>query len=175
MGTVVRGSLQAGIQMKLAGARCVEDITAGKSLVVEGERHEFFAMITEVTLDCVSPGALADPSASDSTADAFLGKALAGTSTFGIVTMKPMLIRDKAAGGEFTPVKIVPTHFSEVGEATEEDIADIFGNETEDGRYFTIGAPLDMDEISVCLDLEKFVERSNGIFGHFTLTETILH
>ena len=137
-------------------------------------------MITEVTLDCVSPGALADPPASDSTADAFLGKALMGTSTFGIVTMKPMLMRGKAAGGEFAPVKIVPvkivpTHFSEVGEATEEDIADIFGNETEDGKYFTIGAPLDRDEIPVCLDLEKFVERSNGIFGHFTLTETILH
>ena len=174
MGTVVRGSLQAGIQMKLSGARCVEDITAGKFVVVEGERHEFFAMITDVTLDCVSPGVLADPPASDSTADAFLRKALAGTSTFGTVTLKPMLMRVKAAGGGFEPVKTVPTHFSEVGEATEEDIADIFGNETEGGKYFTIGAPLDMDEIPVCLDLEKFVERSNGIFGKSGTGKTFL-
>ena len=174
MGTVVRGSLQAGIQMKLAGARCVEDITAGKFVVVEGERHEFFAMITDVTLDCVSPGVLADPPASDSSADAFLRKALAGTSTFGTVTLKPMLMRVKASGGEFDPVKTVPTHFSEVGEATEADIADIFGAETEGGKHFTIGAPLDMDDIPVCLDLEKFVERSNGIFGKSGTGKTFL-
>ncbi len=174
MGTVVRGSLQAGIQMKLAGARCVEDITAGKFVVVEGDRHEFFAMITDVTLDCVSPGVLADPPASASSADAFLRKALAGTSTFGTVTLKPMLMRVKASGGEFEPVKTVPTHFSEVGEATEADIADIFGAETEGGKHFTIGAPLDMDDIPVCLDLEKFVERSNGIFGKSGTGKTFL-
>jgi len=174
MGTVVRGSLQAGIQMKLVGARCVEDITAGKFVVVEGERHEFFAMITDVTLDCVSPGVLADPPASDSSADAFLRKALAGTSTFGTVTLKPMLMRVRGSGPDFDPVKTVPTHFSEVGEATEEDIADIFGAETEGGKHFTIGAPLDMDDIPVCLDLEKFVERSNGIFGKSGTGKTFL-
>ena len=152
MGMVVCGSLQAGIQMKLTWVRCVENITAGTLLVVEDERHEFFAMITEVTPDCVPLGALADPPAYVSTAAAFLGKALAGTSTLGIVTMKPMLMRDKAAGGEFAPVNIVPTHFSEVGEATEED----------------------MDEIPVCLDLEKFAERSKGIFGQSGTGKTFL-
>ena len=74
MGTVVKGSLQTGIQMKLVGARSVEDIRAGKFVVVEGERHEFFAMITDVTLDCVSPGVLADPPATHSPATCSCGR-----------------------------------------------------------------------------------------------------
>ena len=174
MGTVVKGSLQAGIQMKLVGARSVEDIRAGKFVVVEGERHEFFAMITDVTLDCVSPGVLADPPATQSAGDVFLRQALAGTATFGTVTLKPLLMRVKVVGGDFEPVKTVPTHFSEVGEATEEDVADIFGSETEGGKHFYIGSPLDMEEIPVCLDLEKLVERSNGIFGKSGTGKTFL-
>ncbi len=174
MGTVVRGSLQTGIQMKLAGAGSVEDIRAGKFVVVDGARHEFFAMITDVTLDCVSPGVLADPPATQSASDAFLRQALAGTTTFGTVTLKPLLMRAKTVGSEFEPVKTVPTHFSGVGEATEDDIADIFGAETEGGKHYYIGTPLDMTDIPVCLDLEKLVERSNGIFGKSGTGKTFL-
>ena len=172
MGAVVRGSLQAGIQMKLAGS--VEEIRAGKFVVVDGARHEFFAMITDVSLDCVSPGILADPPAGSSAADAFLRSALAGTSAFGTVTLKPLLMRVKGLEAEFEPVKTVPTHFSGVGEATEDDIADIFGAETEGGKHFHVGAPLDMADIQVCLDLEKLVERSNGIFGKSGTGKTFL-
>ncbi|MDP9016738.1 MAG: hypothetical protein M3N19_00265, partial [Candidatus Eremiobacteraeota bacterium] len=154
MGTVVRGSLQAGIQMKLTGTHSVEDIRAGKFVVIEGAQHEFFAMITDVALDCVSPGILADPPNEE---DDFLKQVLAGTSTFGTVTLKPLLMRPKTAV-EFEPVKTVPTHFSRAGEATQDDIAAIFGAETEGGSHFHIGAPLDMDDIPVCLDLDKFVE-----------------
>ena len=174
MGTVVRGSLQTGIQMKLAGAGSVEDIRAGKFVVVDGARHEFFAMITDVTLDCSSPGVLADPPSGKDATDLFLRSALAGTTTFGTVTLKPLLMRTKAVGAEFEPVKTVPTHFSGVGEATEEDIADIFGAEAEGGKHFYIGTPLDMADIPVCLDLEKLVERSNGIFGKSGTGKTFL-
>ncbi|MDQ2800138.1 MAG: ATP-binding protein [Armatimonadota bacterium] len=174
MGAVVRGSLQAGIQMKLTGARSVEEIRAGKFVVIAGAQHEFFAMITDVSLDCVSPNVLADPPATKSSTDAFLRQVLAGTSTFGTVTLKPLLMRSTMGVAEFEPVKTVPTHFSEVGEATQDDIADIFGNETEGGKYFNIGTPLDMNDIPVCLDLEKWVERSNGIFGKSGTGKTFL-
>lgn len=174
LGTVVRGSLQTGIQMKLGGTRSVEDIRAGKFVVVDGAQHEFFAMITDVTLDCVSPNILADPPASASAADTFLREVLSGDSTYGTVTLKPLLMRAKMAQGDFDPVKTVPTHFSGVGEATQDDIADIFGAETQGGKHFCIGAPLDMEDIPVCLDLEKFVERSNGIFGKSGTGKTFL-
>jgi len=169
MGSVVRGSLQAGIQMKLSGDQSVEEIRAGKFVVVEGARHEFFCMIVDVTLDCVSPQILANPPDTD---DSFLREVLAGTSTFGTVTLRPLLMRPRG-GLEFEPVKTVPTHFSAVGEATNEDVASIFGAEGE-GNAFRIGTPLDMDDIPVCLDLGKFVERSNGIFGKSGTGKTFL-
>jgi DNA helicase HerA-like ATPase len=169
MGTIVRGSLQAGIQMKLSGDRSVEEIRAGKFVVVEGARHEFFCMITDVALDCVSPQILANPPGVE---DSFLREVLAGTSTFGTVTLRPLLMRPRG-GIEFEPVKTVPTHFSNVGVATEDDVAAIFGAEGE-GLSFRIGTPLDMDDIPVCLDLAKFVERSNGIFGKSGTGKTFL-
>lgn len=169
MGTIVRGSLQAGIQMKLSGDHSVEEIRAGKFVVVEGSRHEFFCMITDVALDCVSPEILANPPGVE---DSFLREVLAGTSTFGTVTLRPLLMKPRG-GIEFEPVKTVPTHFSNVGEATEDDVAAIFGAEGE-GLSFRIGTPLDMDDIPVCLDLAKFVERSNGIFGKSGTGKTFL-
>ncbi len=172
LGSIVRGSLQAGVQMKLSGS--VEEIRAGKFAVVDGQRHEFFAMITDVSLDCMAPAVLANPPAGMEPENAFLRAVLAGTSAYGTVTLKPLLMRVKGAGGEFEPVKTVPAHFSGVGEATEGDIADIFGAETEGGRHFHVGSPLDMEAIPVCLDLEKLVERSNGIFGKSGTGKTYL-
>jgi DNA helicase HerA-like ATPase len=170
LGTVVRGSLQAGIQIKVTGDQPVEEIRAGKFVVIEGARHEFFAMITDVALDCVSPQILADPPAPG---DTYMRQVLTGTSAYGTVTLKPLLMRPRG-GIEFEPVKSVPAHFSGAGEATENDIADIFGAETEGGSHFHIGAPLDMADIQVCLDLSRFVERSNGIFGKSGTGKTFL-
>jgi len=71
-------------------------------------------------------------------------------------------------------VKSIPPHFSPVMEATAEDVNRVFGDEAQDSRYFHVGAPLDMEEIPVCLDLERFVERSNGIFGKSGTGKTFL-
>ena len=47
----------------------------------------------------------------------------------------------------------------------EHDVAKISGKEGDpEGRFFSIGNPLDMDT-EVCLDMIRFAERSNGIFG----------
>jgi len=66
---------------------------------------------------------------------------------------------------QLLPVKTIPSHFSPVYEATEHDFRSVFGWEDDpQRRNFAIGQPLDM-EVPVCLDLDRFVERSNGIFG----------
>ena len=56
--------------------------------------------------------------------------------------------------------------------AEEEDVNRIFGHEG-DPRYFHVGQPLDMDT-PVCIDLESFIERSNGIFGKTGTGKTFL-
>jgi uncharacterized protein len=60
------------------------------------------------------------------------------------------------------PVKTIPRHFSPVFEAGEADFQRVFGG--AGGPAFEIGRPLDMD-VPVCINLERLVERSNGIFG----------
>ena len=66
---------------------------------------------------------------------------------------------------QLMPVKTIPTHFSQVFEASEKDFSLVFGSEDDPTRRnFAVGKPIDMD-VPVCLDLDKLVERSNGIFG----------
>jgi DNA helicase HerA-like ATPase len=66
---------------------------------------------------------------------------------------------------ELLPVKTIPSHFSQVFDATERDFRCVFGWEDDPLRKnFAIGQPLDM-EVPVCIDLNRFVERSNGVFG----------
>lgn len=66
---------------------------------------------------------------------------------------------------ELLPVKTIPSHFSQVYDASERDFRAVFGWEDDPHRRnFAIGQPLDMD-VPICVDLDRFVERSNGVFG----------
>jgi len=99
---------------------------------------------------------------------------LSGTSIYGTIHIAPMLMLEKDPTSQeagLRPVKTVPSHFSPVYLADENDFRLVFGEDTVSGvarvgrqKFFEVGRPLDM-EVPVCVDLERFVERSNGIFG----------
>ncbi|HEY3332402.1 MAG TPA: ATP-binding protein [Capsulimonadaceae bacterium] len=173
LGTVVRGSLQSGLHAKLNERVTVEEIRAGKFVVIEGDRHEFFCMITDVTLDASSPTALAHPPVGDARSAETMRKILSGSSVFGTLALRPLLMRAKNAE-QFEPVKTVPVHFSPAREADAEDVSNIFGSEEGANGFYNIGSPLDMDNIEVCLDLKKLAERSSGIFGKSGTGKTFL-
>jgi len=61
------------------------------------------------------------------------------------------------------PVKTIPRHHAEVRLANEGDIAEIFGDPNVDGK-FIIGYTREQGH-PVCIDMEKFVQRSSGVFG----------
>ena len=61
------------------------------------------------------------------------------------------------------PVKNIPPHHAEVFMASEGDIAEIFGKLGEKGN-FIIGYTREQDH-PVCINLDKFVQRSAGVFG----------
>jgi DNA helicase HerA-like ATPase len=186
MGLIVRGSLSEGLTMKLAADSSVETVRAGKFVVVAGERQTYFCLITDVALGATDARVLVDPPGRSET---LLRRILQGTGTYGQVTLRPMLMLENAAAGEMTtagpddlrPVKTIPSHFCPVFEATEEDVARIFGSEdvaiagSEEAarRFFHIGEPLDM-ETPVCLNLDRFIERSSGIFGKSGTGKTFL-
>lgn len=163
IGVITRGSLTEGVEMKLNPDRSVEDVKAGKFVVIEGFKNEFFSMITDLSLDATNPEILLYP---PHEGDELLHSVLNGSSTYVTVSLRPMLMLEKGeeVGEEPRPVKTIPSHFSKVVEAQEEDVARVFGREGKGDRFFNMGTPLDM-ETPVCLNLDRFVERSNGIFG----------
>ena len=70
-----------------------------------------------------------------------------------------------SSGFELLPVKTIPSHFSQVFDASDRDFRAVFGWEDDPHRRnFAIGQPIDMD-VPICIDLDRFVERSNGVFG----------
>lgn len=158
LGVVTSGSLVEGLCARLEGRESVEDMRVGKFVVIQGEKHEFFSMVTDVALEATNQKVLADPP----DGDPFFHEVLAGTSTYGSIALKPMLMLPRDLEEGLRPVKTVPRHFAPVLDAEEEDFKRVFG--LEDATHFEIGRPLDMD-VPVCLDLARLVERSNGIFG----------
>jgi uncharacterized protein len=165
LGIVVRGSLTDGLKARLDGLSSVEDMRVGKFVKVRGEKHDFFCLVTDVQLDASNDKVLADPPAEN---EPFLREVLAGTMTYGLIEVEPrlMLARDgaEAEGAEPgpLPVRTIPTHFSTVFVADEADFERVFGEEGDD--RFELGTPRDMD-VPIRLNLRRFVERSNGVFG----------
>ena len=185
LGAVVQGSLSQGLEVRLHSDVSVEQMRVGKFLVVQGIKSRFFCLLTDVSLGTANPRILANP---PSFQDTFMRDVLAGSATYGNVELAPMLMftpteeednnhpptEDTSLGSfqaqtnadlELLPVKTIPTHFSQVYEASERDFRAVFGWEDDPTRRnFAIGKPLDMD-VPICIDLDRFVERSNGVFG----------
>jgi DNA helicase HerA-like ATPase len=61
------------------------------------------------------------------------------------------------------PVKTIPPHHAKVRMASPGDIAEIFGEAGKEGN-FVIGYTREQGH-PVCLNLDKFVQRSSGVFG----------
>lgn len=187
LGSVIQGSLSEGLEVRLHPDVSVEDMRVGKFLVVQGMRSRFFCMLTDVTLGTASQRIFANPPSPE---DDFLRDVLAGSGTFGTVNLTPMLMftpqelsrqptgvdlngnsslasfqAQSSESMELLPVKTIPSHFSQVYDASDRDFRAVFGWEDDPTRRnFAIGNPLDM-EVPICIDLDRFVERSNGVFG----------
>jgi uncharacterized protein len=187
LGSVIQGSLSKGLEIRLHPDVSVEEMRVGKFLVVQGVRSRFFCMLTDVALGTASQRIMANPPEPSNT---FLQEVLAGTGTYGTAELTPMLMimdekraaivnnvkktsKSKAASYEaqssanieLLPVKTIPSHFSQVYDASERDFRAVFGWEDDPlRRNFAVGEPIDM-AVPVCLDLDRFVERSNGVFG----------
>ncbi|HML23847.1 MAG TPA: ATP-binding protein [Aggregatilinea sp.] len=159
LGVVVGGSLSKGLEVKLDRETEIEDLAVGRYVVVRGRSKRFFCMITDIVLDTTNPAIKSDP---PDLSDPFLREIYTGTAAFGTIHVAPMLTID-AQENEPKPVKSIPSHFMPVEIASAEDVNDVFGR--EDGTHFNVGAPLELEETQVNLDLRRLVERSVGVFG----------
>lgn len=159
LGHILAGSLIEGLSMQLESGCSLEDVKTGKFVCIKGEQYDFFSMITDMELQVTNPDILLFPPAENET---LLADTIKKRDTYAKIMLKPMLMLDRVR--RRMPVKTIPSHFSVVLDATAQDVAEIFGDENESKRFFNIGVPLDMTT-PVCIDLDRLIERSNGIFG----------
>jgi len=171
LGIVTNASLEKGVDVRLDTPVSVEDMVVGRYVTIEGQKRRFFGMITDVSLNYTDERLSVSPPDLN---NALMKDVLSGTSTFGQIHVTPMLTISGDANavlGEPQPVKTIPAHFSAVNLASEHEMEMVFGE--EDVQHFHIGNPLDM-ETKLCLNLEEFVKRSNGIFGKSGTGKTFL-
>ncbi len=170
LGMVVDGSVTKGTEIRLDGRTSVEDVKLGTFVTIQGERHRFFGVVTDVGLGSADDSLKHSPPGVE---DPFIAEVVSGTAAYGTVKVLPTLTMPAALGDSEgpSPARTVPAHFSRSYSASEGDVEAVFGR--EDARHFWVGTPLDM-ETKVCLDLGALVERSMGVFGKSGTGKTFL-
>ena len=169
LGSIIGGSLADGLMMRVSLQTDLEQLKTGKFVSIHGERYRFFSLITDLKLELTHPDIVLFPPSEHET---LLRDALRSKDMYALAILRPMIALTNT--GLVVPVKTIPPHFASVYEATAQDIASIFGTESDPSQaYFGIGYPLDMTT-PVCINLEKLTERSNGIFGKTGTGKTFL-
>jgi hypothetical protein len=167
LGVVIGGSLGEGMQVKLDGNAVVEGVAVGSYVTIQGQTNrKFFGLVTDIRLEAADSALNKLPPPED---DLRLS-IYRGTVTYGVLHVKPMLVRDEA--GEVKPVKSVPAHFTTAYRATPQEVQEIFAAD-EVGSY-RIGESLEDKHIEIKLNLERFVERSSAVFGRSGTGKTFL-
>ena len=170
LGMVVDGSVTRGAEIRLDGQTSVEDVKLGAFVTIQGEKHRFFGVVTDVGLGSADASLKHTP---PGVQDPFIAQVVSGTVAYGSVNVLPTLTMPAVLGASEgpSPARTVPAHFSRGFVASEGDVEAVFGR--EDGGHFWIGNPLEMDT-KVCLDLGALVERSMGVFGKSGTGKTFL-
>src|SRR4051812_18672337 len=156
LGIITEGTLTKGLTAHLDAAYSVEDVRVGQFVKIQGDKFDFFCLVTDVMLGAASQDALADPP--DPTDD-FMRDVLVGTSIYGSISLQPMLMLGKSSFeesnpeelGKALPVRTIPVHFAPVDLASRADFERVFAEPGESS--WQIGTPRDMD-IPILLDLD---------------------
>ncbi|OIN95392.1 MAG: hypothetical protein AUJ21_03270 [Anaerolineae bacterium CG1_02_58_13] len=156
-------------------------IQEGAFVVIQSGDWNYYGIVTDIQLGATDPR-FADEQ-TEVRFPAQIAKALHGQTLYANLEVLPNLMleigpepgtpeykqwRGKIDAGlaeqpRILPVKNVPPHHAQVYLAGEGDIGEIFGKPDEEGN-FIIGYTREQGH-PVCVNLEKFVQRSSGVFG----------
>ena len=175
IGYVVGGGLEANLQVRLTVQP--QEVQEGAFVVIDSGTWRFYGLVTDLQLGATDPR-FADEQ-SELRLPAGLAGLLHGQTLFTNLNVMPVLMIDRGpepgtlgyeAWRQEHPenaapvtVKTVPSHHAPVRLADAEDIAQIFGEE-DNQVIFCVGHTREQGH-PVCLNLDKFVQRSAGIFG----------
>ncbi|MFN3741616.1 MAG: ATP-binding protein [Anaerolineales bacterium] len=174
IGYLVGGNLKDAFRVRLTVPPSA--VQEGAFVVIETEEWLFYGLVTDLELGATDPR-FADEQ-SESRLPPLLAQALHGQTLYTNLKVLPALMLERGPAPDSPryaewrkthpnppgplPVKTVPPHHAQVRLATAGDIAEIFGK-PDKGR-FVIGYTREQGH-PIPLDLEKFVQRSSGIFG----------
>ncbi|MFH2039862.1 MAG: ATP-binding protein [Chloroflexota bacterium] len=176
IGYIVGGGLKENLRVRLTVPS--QEIQEGAFVTISSGNWQFYGLVTDLQLGATDPR-FADEQ-SETRLPPALAKALHGQTLFTNLEVLPALmlevgpdpispgypawlekIGDQKPGPR--PVKSVPRHHAEVHLAGEGDIAEIFGD-PEEKENFVVGYTREQHH-PVCIDLDKLVQRSSGVFG----------
>ncbi len=176
IGYIVGGGLKANLQARLTVP--AQTVQEGAFVVVESGGWLFYGLVTDLQLGATDPR-FADEQ-SETRLPPHLAQLLHGQTLFTNLEILTALMMEQGPDPDDPgyaawfqkvldekirpePVKTVPRHHASVRLAGAGDIAEIFGQEDQAG-YFRIGNTLEGGH-PVCVNLDKLVQRSAGIFG----------
>jgi len=176
IGYIVGGGLKASLQARLTVPP--QTVQEGAFVVVESSGWLFYGLVTDLHLGATDPR-FADEQ-TESRLPLHLAKLLHGQTLYTNMEILNTLMMERGpepdspeydtwfqqvleGGIHPMPAKAVPQHHAEVRLARAGDIAEIFGKPGA-GPYFRIGDTLEQGH-PVCVNLDKLVQRSAGIFG----------
>jgi hypothetical protein len=175
IGYIVGGGLKESFNARLTVDPL--EVQEGGFVVIDSENYRFYGLVTDIKLGATDPR-FADEQ-TETRLPASLAKALHGQTLYTNLEVLPALMLERGpepGTPEYKlwraehpedprpiPVKTVPMHHAPVSLADQGDIAAIFGDPDKDGN-FVIGYTREQGH-PVCINLEKFVQRSAGVFG----------
>jgi hypothetical protein len=175
IGYVVGGGLRENLRVRLTIPS--QEVQEGAFVVIESGEWLFYGLVTDLQLGSTDPR-FADEQ-SETRLPAEMAALLHGQTLYTTLEVLPALMLERgpelgspdyaawqvehAEGLHPMPVKTIPPHHAEVRLAEEGDIAEIFGKKEDKGN-FVIGYTREQGH-PVCLNLDKFVQRSAGVFG----------
>lgn len=175
IGYIVSGGLKESFRARLTVE--AQDVQEGAFVVMENSNWRYYGLVTDIQLGATDPR-FADEQ-TEERLPAHLAKALHGQTLYTNLEIMPALMQDigpDLMSPEYKlwrlehpedpnpiPVKTVPPHHTPVSMAKPEHIAGIYGDPDKDGN-FIIGYTREQGH-PVCVNLDKFVQRSSGVFG----------
>ncbi len=176
IGYLVGGGLKENLRVRLTVPS--QEVQEGAFVVIESEAWQFYGIVTDLTLGATDPR-FADEQ-TETRLPPTLARALHGQTLYTNLEVLPTLMLERGPepgspeyetwlakiGGKTPrpiPVKTVPPHHAPVRLASGGDIAEIFGK-PEKAENFVLGYTREQGH-PVCINLDKFVQRSAGVFG----------
>jgi energy-coupling factor transporter ATP-binding protein EcfA2 len=175
IGYIVGGGLRENLRVRLTIPS--QQVQEGAFVVIASGDWQFYGLVTDLQLGSTDPR-FADEQ-SESRLPLEMAQLLHGQTLFTTLEVLPALMLDRGPepgsarykdwvasheeGLHPMPVKTIPPHHAEVRLAEAGDIAEIFGK-SEDKGNFVIGYTREQGH-PVCINLDKFVQRSAGVFG----------